>query len=467
VFARGLCPRSQTGARPSWPCSSQPQRRSLYAVGTWRRVHRMAKAEPSPIMRAMPTHRPSCTSLLRRPSWPLLLLALTITCLAGTGCGDSLWRDILGAAQQTIDDQRSRDDCGARRGLGQFVPDCPLPPLCFTSPCATHDECYITCAAPRNDCDRQFFNDMRDLCLNAYLGVEFGRAQCLSLALVYFTAVSRLGAEFYECEFPDPPAEPGACCTPWRTPVCADVADRLECPFDGIVIPDLTCDEVNTLLGGCPSPPNDHCANALAVCPRTDPTPGLGQCRTMSEGDDDGNAEAATLPAELCSLISQDCADGSPCVPFDGAAFRCTVIADNRLATTDGPEVGAECVGGEPNRFQADAWYEYVAPCSGTLSISMCEGTLYDSVLAVYGPSDADPANPADATCRCPADGTLPLSCNDDGCGVVQSPSVVTIPGVVEGACYIIRVGGWSSDGGEAGASRGESRLEIGALCQP
>ena len=138
-----------------------------------------------------------------------------------------------------------------------------------------------------------------------------------------------------------------------------------------------------------------------------------------------------------------------------------------RLATTDGPAVEAECVGGEPNRFQADVWYAYMPPCSGTLSVSMCAGTLYDSVLAVYGPSTPADASAADAACTCPADGTLPLACNDDGCGVVQSPSVVTTGRVVEGACYLLRVGGWSSDSGEAGAARGESRLEVGMLCDP
>jgi len=60
----------------------------------------------------------------------------------------------------------------------------------------------------------------------------------------------------------------------------------------------------------------------------------------------------------------------------------------------------------------------------------------------------------------------LLLSCNDDFCGGFSSPSGVTALDVIEGGCYLIRVGGWSNDGIEADARRGTGRLDVGVLCE-
>jgi hypothetical protein len=78
----------------------------------------------------------------------------------------------------------------------------------------------------------------------------------------------------------------------------------------------------------------------------------------------------------------------------------------------------------------ADLWYSYVAPASGPLTVSLCVGTSFDSVLEVY-----------DATGGCGA--LTSVGCNDDGCGP-GGPSNVTVS-VTSGVTYLIRVGGWGN----------------------
>jgi len=104
-------------------------------------------------------------------------------------------------------------------------------------------------------------------------------------------------------------------------------------------------------------------------------------------------------------------------------------------------------------------WYEYIAPCDGTLTIRMCDAITYDAMLAVYS------TNTPDATCTCPTDDSLLLECNDDFCGSSSTVSGVTIEGVTTGACYTIRVGGWSGNGTETNTSRGISEIDIGVIC--
>ena len=67
--------------------------------------------------------------------------------------------------------------------------------------------------------------------------------------------------------------------------------------------------------------------------------------------------------------------------------------------------------------------------------------------------------------CACPADNANLLECNDDYCSVAQSTSGITLERVVAGACYLIRLGGWSRDGTFENAQRARSMLDIGVVC--
>ncbi|MBN2563546.1 MAG: hypothetical protein JXQ75_21715 [Phycisphaerae bacterium] len=108
---------------------------------------------------------------------------------------------------------------------------------------------------------------------------------------------------------------------------------------------------------------------------------------------------------------------------------------DTHGAETDGP---GDCP------VNQDVWFDYTATCTGGLTVSLCFGTGYDTMLAVYG------------DCDCPADPGDRLACDDDGCGEAQGPSETVVP-VTEGNCYKIRVGG-------AGTASGEGYLSIGCV---
>jgi len=381
-------------------------------------------------------------------SIPALAMAiLSIATLALAGCDASALAEFRANFRAALGTATEGQTCGDRSEFAALVQDCPMEGVCFTSACQAHDQCYAQCQVSRAECDRQFRLAMSDVCTSSFELADLNFRECLYFAHLYWTVVQLEGAEFYVCDNQPPPGpQPGACCHASGADGCEDVASEPECPFTDLFVAGLTCDEVEAQLGGCPAPPNDDCENAVRVCEGQSAGVGLGSC------DDEADS------GRICSVSSQDCVLGEACLPHEGDAFRCIVAGDNRLATSDGPQVGDACGADQPNALQADVWYEYVAPCTGTLSVQMCNGTFYDSVLAIYGAGDAS------AGCACPADNETLLICDDDGCGGFGNPSAATLP-AVEGACYLIRVGGWSSSGDASGTDKGVSRLDIGVLC--
>lgn len=342
--------------------------------------------------------------------------------------------------------------------LAPLIPDCPIEGVCFVTACENHDQCYLTCGETKIACDIKFYAGMVSACIDS-LGLEHPNLKpCLGFASVYWSAVDRLGQEAFNdtqvnggCVPDGGVLEPGACCTGGQPAFCNPVGDGSECPFDSVFIPGLTCEEVDQTLGGCPTPLNDDCAERKPVCEGRESDATLGYCTRNATNE---------LPVRVCSVSSQDCPFGDTCVPLKDTAFRCRVELDNRLATTDGPAAAGDCEASGIESFQADVWFEYVVPCSGTLSIDMCERTDFDSMLAVYGST-------VESGCVCPSDGAALLSCNDDFCSGFSSPSGVTVFNVVEGGCYLIRVGGWSNEGSGIDARRGIGELDIGVLCDP
>ncbi|MFQ5415088.1 MAG: hypothetical protein ACE5E6_11580, partial [Phycisphaerae bacterium] len=168
----------------------------------------------------------------------------------------------------------------------------------------------------------------------------------------------------------------GDCCTPNGTPGCDDVAccesvcaiDPFCCDsqWDGICADEALADPNCTCGGGVP---NDNCADAIEI--------------------------------------------------FDG-----DTAYDNFGATTDGsPNPLCDKFGDDD--VQSDVWFNYVATCTETLTVSLC-GSAYDTKVAIYNGS------------ACPA--TDILDCNDDTCGL---QSQVTAS-VVQGSTYKIRVGGFN-----------------------
>ncbi len=251
---------------------------------------------------------------------------------------------------------------------------------------------------------------------------------------------------------------PGACCL--AGPTCENrthlgCVDVWQYPATGVFFPYQSCDSFI-----CPSPINDSCYEAIEICIDQMSDPDLGSC---VGGFPSSIGAACSVSLQDCFLPNQSCQPRTPGTD----AFRCRQMTDNRLATTDGPNtVGTHCFGAGQNSFQADVWYSYEPPCTGKLTIRMCDQPTYDSMLAVYGTNVA--GQPCDQICPLLVNNnSLPVrACNDDYCpGTAGTSGLATR--VAKAGCYLIRVGGWSDWGTSARAWAARSEMDIGLLCYP
>lgn len=147
-----------------------------------------------------------------------------------------------------------------------------------------------------------------------------------------------------------------------------------------------------------------------------------------------GEAGSGTFVIEefVTTLANDFCAQATPISLVDNYQFT------NIDATTDGPMQpnNSACFGfGDPN-VQADIWYSFTSPITGTVEWSTCDQINFDSRLAVYGPNIG-----------CTPSADQLYACNDDGSGCSFYTSRVVFS-VQEGDTYLLRLGGWNGDQG-------------------
>ncbi len=130
-------------------------------------------------------------------------------------------------------------------------------------------------------------------------------------------------------------------------------------------------------------------------------------------------------PRDYVATVS--CAPIGAALPNDDC-FNASVITngDTFFSTCDATTDGPPSCGAIGN----DIWFDYLASCTGNVTISLCDATGYDSVLAVYD------------GCTCPVSLGNELACDDDFC-TVAGGSQVTFA-AVQGQCYKVRVGGFN-----------------------
>ncbi len=129
--------------------------------------------------------------------------------------------------------------------------------------------------------------------------------------------------------------------------------------------------------------------------------------------------------------------DGSSCATADCSGNSCggaipIALGDTLFttigATTDGP-INIGCDLSDGTLFTNDIWYEFTALSNGTLTVSTCGQSDFDTIIAAY-------------TGAC---GSLNLvTCDDQGC---ESQSIMTFA-VTAGLSYLLRVGGWNNQTG-------------------
>lgn len=131
---------------------------------------------------------------------------------------------------------------------------------------------------------------------------------------------------------------------------------------------------------------------------------------------DRGGELFKVVPVPVPPPANDTCA-GASLVGNGSSAFNTAAYA------TDGIDEGTSCGFTAPTQITNDAWYKYLAPCTGTATVSVC-GATFDTRIAVYA--------------ACPGGAGTALVCNDNACG---NASEVSFP-VVSGTLYQIRVGG-------------------------
>lgn len=183
-----------------------------------------------------------------------------------------------------------------------------------------------------------------------------------------------------------------------------------------------------TLLVDCIPAGEGACCDALTGC----------ELRMEADCQDTGDV---FYLGEACELIDCTAPENDDCpnaVDITNGVFDFSTLR----ATTDGPAV-APCLD-----VDHDIWFRYTASCDGELILSPCLDTDYDATVAVYD------------SCVCPNDATGPIACVsgtlDSGCGEGQSQNRIVVP-VIDGNCYLIRIGGVAD-------SVGSGRLIVGCI---
>ena len=156
---------------------------------------------------------------------------------------------------------------------------------------------------------------------------------------------------------------------------------------------------------------------------------------------------ACCLADSSCTLtVPNDCfatggayqGDGSECgncapVPANNDCSNAQIVSsglvafDNTGATTTGSAIDPCGDIEEARQIYQDLWYSITATESGTLTVSTCDATTLDTVIAVYD------------SC-----GGNALACNDDGADCANFTSLLTIPNVSSGDSFIVRIGSFA-----------------------
>ena len=132
----------------------------------------------------------------------------------------------------------------------------------------------------------------------------------------------------------------------------------------------------------------------------------------------------------LYRLVPGDgCSAGAPPVPVGDGTHPFTTVG----AAADFP--AAPLCGGDAQILGADVFFQYVASCTGTVTVTTCGTANFDTTIAIYaGCGYGRGANG-------PCDSGALIACNADDPACPNKTSTVTFPANA-GDCFRIRIGG-------------------------
>jgi len=156
----------------------------------------------------------------------------------------------------------------------------------------------------------------------------------------------------------------------------------------------------------------------------------------VNEANDDWYVDDFKIEEEEQSTIPND--DCNTAIAAMGGDNAFTTIG----STDSGIDDALSCSTSSGPAVFKDAWFEFTAFCTGSLTLSTCEGTDFDTRISIY-----------DASSGCPTSGASPFACNDNSCGTGSFISTFAFAGQT----FLIRIG--SSDGS---VGDGVLRIECG-----
>lgn len=124
---------------------------------------------------------------------------------------------------------------------------------------------------------------------------------------------------------------------------------------------------------------------------------------------------------------NDNCADA---IAIDTGTYAFTTVNAN----TDGPGHPNDCAssGSTPDSCYNDVWYLFTADFTGLAEFSTCATANFDSKIIVYN-----------AGVACPPGANDVLACNEDGSASCIGFTSETIFAVESGKTYLLRLGGW------------------------
>jgi hypothetical protein len=141
----------------------------------------------------------------------------------------------------------------------------------------------------------------------------------------------------------------------------------------------------------------------------------------------EGNFILKITAGNPCSVLNVCRPPNDECVNAKVVVNGTNSGLTNFGATEDPATPGGSCV--SVGDFRRDVWYRYTATANGPTLFTLCGGTPYDSIMAVYAGS---------------CSGLAELGCDDDGCGSAGGLSTTT-RSLVAGTHYFIRIGSWGN----------------------
>lgn len=225
------------------------------------------------------------------------------------------------------------------------------------------------------------------------------------------------------------PAVTGACCND-ASANCVDGVNIVNCQLSNLRFSEgISCGSVSPPCG----------TNTPGAC-----CLGEGACQQLTPTNCQNSG--GTWQAGTCT--------NSPCTPTNGLCANAISISSGVFvfntigALTDGPPDSpiAPCT-----NIGQDIWFKYTSGCTGTVTVSLCGATDYDSALAAY------------QTWNCFPNLGLRVACHNNVCG---DDAQISFP-TTTNQQFLIRVGG-------AGAATGTGTMTVtclpagmGACCKP